>query len=75
MVGTVFAQTRRNGMKGGGQFSYERSIGVDDDDDDDVDRGRGTEGGFVVHRKAAKYKHNAGPGSKKGSLERFLGPG
>ena len=67
MVGTVFAQTRRKEMKGGGQFSYESSIGVDDDDDDDdlLDRGRGTEGGFVVHLNAAKYKHNAGPSSKK----------
>lgn len=66
MVGTVFAQTRRKEMKGGGQFSYESSIGVDDDDDL-LDRGRGTEGGFVVHRNAAKYKHNAGPSSKKRS--------
>ena len=57
MAGTVFAQTRRKEMKGGGQFSYESSKGVDDD----LDRGRGTEGGFVVHRNAAKYKHNAGP--------------
>ena len=24
-------------------------------------RGRGTDGGFVVDRKAAKYKHKAGP--------------
>jgi hypothetical protein len=63
MVGTasVFAQTRRKEKKGGGQFSYESSIGVDDD----LDRGRGTEGGCVVHRNAAKYKHNAGPGRKR----------
>jgi hypothetical protein len=33
--------------------------------DDDLDRGRGTEGGCVVHRNAAKYKHNAGPGRKR----------
>ena len=59
MAGTVFAQTRRKETKGGGQFSYERSIGIDDLDDDD--RGRGTEGGWVVQRNAAKYKHNAGP--------------
>lgn len=63
MVGTVFAQTRRKEMKGGGQFSYESSIGVDDD----CDRGRGTEGGCVVHRNAAKYKHNAGPVGRKKS--------
>ena len=63
MVGTVFAQTRRKETKGGGQLSYESSIGVDDDDDDLDNRGRGTDGGCVVHRNAAKYKHNAGPGS------------
>lgn len=57
MAGTVFAQTRRKETKGGGQLSYESSIGVDDD----LERGRGTEGGWVVHRNAAKYKHNAGP--------------
>jgi hypothetical protein len=60
MAGTVFAQTRRKDTKGGGQFSYESSIGVDEDL---LDRGRGTEGGCVVHRNAAKYKHNAGPDS------------
>jgi hypothetical protein len=48
-------------MKGGGQFSYESCIGADADDNDLDGRGRGTEGGFVVHRNAAKYKHNAGP--------------
>lgn len=62
MVGTVFAQTRRKETKVGGQFSNESSIGVDDDD---LERGRGTEGGSVVHRNAAKYKHNAGPGRKE----------
>lgn len=30
-------------------------------DEDLVARGSGTDGGFVVHRSAAKYKHNAGP--------------
>lgn len=61
MAGTVFAQTRRKETKGGGQFSYESSMGVDDD----LDRGRGTDGGWVVHRNAAKYKHNAGPDRKR----------
>ena len=28
-------------------------------------RGRGTEGGSVVHRKAAKYRHNAGPRNRR----------
>ena len=40
------------------QFSYERSIGVDDGL---LERGRGTEGESVVQRNAAKCKHNAGP--------------
>lgn len=59
MDGTAFAHTRRKGTKAGGQLSCESSIGCEDEDFDD--RGRGTEGGLVVHRKAAKYKHSAGP--------------
>lgn len=52
--GTVFDHTWRNETNDGGQFSGERSIGVDDDDDDLIVRGSGTDGGFVVHRSAAK---------------------
>lgn len=47
----------RKEMKAGGQFSGERSSCSADLDE----RGKGTEGGVVVDRRAAKYKHNAGP--------------
>ncbi len=60
MAGTVFAQTRRKDMKAGGQFSYESCIGAERFED----RGNGTDGGFVVDRKAAKYKQSAGPECK-----------
>lgn len=49
-------------MNGGGQFSYESSIGCERADFEE--RGKGTDGGLVVHRKAAKYRHNAGPKNK-----------
>jgi hypothetical protein len=55
--GTVLAHTRRKEMNAGGQLSYESSIGVEDFEA----LGRGTEGGFVVDRNAAKYRHSAGP--------------
>lgn len=57
MRGTVDDQTFRKDMKAGGQFSCDRSSGADVF----VWRGRGTEGGDVVHLNAAKYKHRAGP--------------
>jgi hypothetical protein len=51
-------QTSRKEANAGGQFAGERSTGLEFFDD----RGRGTEGGDVVQRSAAKYRHNAGPG-------------
>ena len=57
MGGTVDDQTVRNDMKDCGQFSGDRSSGADVF----VLRGRGTEGGDVVHLSAAKYRHRAGP--------------
>lgn len=68
MEGTVLAHTRRKEMKAGGQLSYERSMGFDEKDLDVDERGSGTEGGWVVHRNAAKYKHKAGPRRDKGTL-------
>ncbi len=50
MDGTDLAHTERNEVNAGGQFSAESSVGSDDL----LRRGRGTEGGFVVHRRAAK---------------------
>lgn len=48
----------RNGLKAEGQLLRDRSVGgalfL-------LSRGRGTDGGFVVDRSAAKYRHNAGP--------------
>lgn len=55
--GTLAAQTARKPRNEGGQLSAESSSGGADL----VARGSGTDGGFVVHRRAAKYKHNAGP--------------
>lgn len=52
--------TIKNGRKTSGQFDSDRSFGVLDVDL--LRRGSGTEGGFVVERRAAKYKHSAGPG-------------
>ena len=50
MGSTFFAQTRKNDTKAGGQLSNDRStLGIAFDV-----RGSGTEGGCVVHRKAAK---------------------
>jgi hypothetical protein len=57
MEGTVLAHTRRKEVKAGGQLSAVSSIGGDDL----LLRGSGTEGGLVVQRRAAKYRHNAGP--------------
>ena len=57
MSGTQVAQSRRKAMNVVGQFSSERSRSGPDL----VVRGRGTEGGFVVHLKAAKKRHSAGP--------------
>jgi hypothetical protein len=57
MEGTVLAHTRRKEVKAGGQLSAVSSIGGDDL----LIRGSGTEGGLVVQRRAAKYRHNAGP--------------
>ena len=40
-------------------------MGCDEEEADGRDlgfRGRGTDGGLVVERRAAKYRHNAGPG-------------
>jgi len=51
-------------MKVGGQFSWDSSIG---DELLDV-LGKGTEGGFVVDLKAAKYKQSAGPGQEIGLM-------
>jgi len=48
---TVFDQTIRNGRKAGGQLVRERSDGAALDLER---RGRGTEGGLVVDRRAAK---------------------
>lgn len=55
---TVDAHTVRKGRKGTGQLERERSVGGERDL---VRRGSGTEGGFVVERSAAKYRHSAGP--------------
>jgi hypothetical protein len=44
-------------MKAGGQFSWDRAIGPELLEG----LGRGTEGGFVVDLRAAKYKQSAGP--------------
>ena len=49
-------------MNVGGQFSYESSVGCERPDFEE--RGSGTDGGLVVHRNAAKYRHNAGPRSE-----------
>lgn len=49
----------RKGRKASGQFVRERSLGVLVDL---LSRGSGTDGGLVVERRAAKYRHNAGPG-------------
>jgi len=57
MDGTVLAHTRRKETKAGGQLSAESSICCDVF----VLRGSGTEGGLVVQRRAAKYRHSAGP--------------
>jgi hypothetical protein len=57
----VFPQTRKNDRNAGGQFVSERSVGARVLSR----RGRGTEGGDVVHLNAAKYKHNAGPRNHK----------
>jgi len=53
----------RKEVNAGGQFSAERSRGTLEDvmELDLPVRGRGTEGGSVVQRRAAKYKHKAGP--------------
>jgi hypothetical protein len=64
MAGTVFPQTRRKDMKAGGQFSYESCIGAERFEDRDND----TDGGFVVDRKAAKYRQSAGPVCKVFSI-------
>lgn len=58
---TVEDQTRRKGWKAGGQLFKLRSVGSDAEEGDLVDFGNGTDGGEVVHRNAAKYKHSAGP--------------
>ena len=50
MAGTVSHQTWRNETKVGGQLVGERSIGVEFFES----RGRGTDGGDVVQRRAAK---------------------
>lgn len=71
MEGTEFAHTRRKETNGGGQFSYESSIGWEDLDFEE--RGSGTEGGFVVLRKAAKYKHSAGPRKFKFKAQVLVG--
>ena len=57
MEGTVLAHTRRKEAKAGGQLAADSSVG----NEVSVLRGSGTEGGFVVLRRAAKYRHNAGP--------------
>ena len=44
-------------MNAGGQFSVDSSIGCDLL----LCRGSGTDGGSVVQRRAAKYRHSAGP--------------
>jgi hypothetical protein len=46
-------------MNEAGQFASLRSVGGLCADF--VWRGRGTEGGDVVQRRAAKYRHSAGP--------------
>jgi hypothetical protein len=50
MAGTASHQTWRNEAKAGGQFAGERSTGDEVFDN----RGRGTDGGDVVQRRAAK---------------------
>jgi hypothetical protein len=59
MEGTVLAHTRRNEVKAVGQFSADSSS--DGDVFELLLRGSGTEGGLVVQRRAAKYRHRAGP--------------
>ena len=57
MSGTAEDQMWRKETKGRGQLASERSSwGADL-----LMRGRGTEGGRVVQRSAAKYRHSAGP--------------
>jgi hypothetical protein len=57
IAGTHSAQRRRKGVNTVGQLERERLCrGADFSR-----RGRGTEGGEVVLRSAAKYRHNAGP--------------
>lgn len=51
MDGTVDVQTLRKGRKETGQFERESSAGLSCDLER---RGRGTEGGLVVERRAAK---------------------
>ena len=60
MRGTFLAQTLRNDVNAGGQFSKDRSVGTEELPWP-LDLGKGTEGGLVVQRKAAKYKQRAGP--------------
>jgi hypothetical protein len=48
-------------MNVGGQFAQDSSIRCEEF----LCRGSGTEGGLVVHCKAVKYRHNAGPGMKR----------
>ena len=57
MIGTVRVQVSINPMNGRGQLSAVRSIGSLSSSED----GSGTDGGEVVLRNAAKYKHKAGP--------------
>ncbi len=54
---TLRDQICRKEINAGGQFSCDRSCCSADLDV----RGKGTEGGIVVDRRAEKYKHNAGP--------------
>ena len=62
MSGTALLQMVKNGRNASGQLTNDKSFGGAEDF---ARRGRGTDGGSVVERKAAKYKHSAGPGNMR----------
>jgi len=60
--GTVSTHTRRKERKAIGQLFSDKSVIMPETPALLLRLGRGTDGGLVVHLRAAKYRQSAGPG-------------